>query len=69
MIEVFRTNVKNVSQAKKLVALLLQYFPGNKINFDLSDCDKVLRIEGENFIAAEVIMLVNEKGFTCDILE
>jgi len=69
MIEVFKTNVKKVKQSRKLVALLQQHFPGNKINFDLHDCDKVLRIEGESFKTEKVMWLIEENGFNCNVLE
>ena len=69
MIEVFKTNVKRQSQAKKMLAVLQQHFPCSKINFDLHDCDKVLRIEGEKFIIEKVMALVKERGYSCDILE
>ena len=69
MIEVFKTNVQKVSQANRLIALLRQYFPGSKINFDLKDCDRILRIEGVNFMVEKVMMLVNERGFVCKVLE
>ena len=69
MIEVFKTNIQKVTQARKLIALLLQHFPGSKINVDLHDCDKVLRIEGANFLPAKIMMLVKENGFMCSILE
>jgi len=45
MIEVFKTNVQEISQANKIVAVLLEHFPGSRINFDMHDCDKVLRVE------------------------
>ena len=69
MIEVFKTNVQKVSQAIKLIALLRQYFPDSKINFDLKDCDRILRIEGVNFIPEKIALLVNDNGFTCMVLE
>ena len=69
MIEVFKTNVHETSQAAELVALLLQHFPGSKINFDLNDCDKVLRVEGESFLPGKVITLVKENGFICNVLD
>jgi hypothetical protein len=69
MIEVFKTNIQKGSQAKKLVALLLLHFPGSKVNVDLHDCDKVLRIEGAHFLPAKIMMLVNENGFMCSVLE
>ena len=69
MIEVFKTNVEEVCYAKNVIALLLHHFPGSKINFDMHDCDKILRVEGENFAAEKVISLVVESGFRCNVLK
>ncbi|MGO4292477.1 hypothetical protein [Chitinophaga sp. RAB17] len=69
MVEVFVTNVKRVAAAKEIVALLLENFPDSKINFDLEDRDKVLRVEGDNFQPGKVMMLVNETGFHCQVME
>ena len=69
MVEVFKTNVQEFSQAQKLVALLSRHFPGSKINFDLDDCDKVLRVEGNNLRIEKVMNLVMEKGFLCTVLD
>jgi hypothetical protein len=69
MIEVFKTNVRKQSEAKKVVHILLQHFPCSKINFDLDDCDKILRIEGEGFIAEKILTVVKENGYYCDVLE
>jgi hypothetical protein len=69
MIEVFKTDVYYQWQADHLTGLLYQHFPDCKINFDLDDCDKILRIEGENFTGEKVKMIVNENGYLCEILE
>jgi hypothetical protein len=69
MIEVFKTDVKKVSQAKKVTALLLDHFPCSKINFDLQDCDKVPRVEGEHFIIEKIIEVIKENGYECAVLE
>jgi hypothetical protein len=69
MIEVFSTNVQESPEADKLVGLLRQQFPNSRINFDLDDCDRILRVEGVDFHPVEVISLVNENGFDCRILE
>jgi hypothetical protein len=69
MIEVFKTNVEEAGHAKHVIALLLQHFPCARINFDLHDCDKILRVEGENVATEKVIGLVAESGFTCIVLE
>jgi len=69
MIEVFKTNVQEFSEAQKLVALLRKHFPNSKINFDLDDCDKVLRVEGHNLRIEKVMTLVTQKGFLCTVLD
>jgi hypothetical protein len=68
MIEVFKTNVENPEQSQTLLRRLLAQFPQCRINFDLEDCDRVLRVEGENFAAGNVIRLVNEHGYLCEEL-
>ena len=69
MVEIFKTDVNKPVQARSLVSLLLQHFPESKINFDLDDCDKVLRVEGMNFEVEKIIVLIKEKGFECKVLE
>jgi hypothetical protein len=67
-IEVFKTNIEDELAAKDLRSFLLHHFPGSKINVDLHDCDKVLRIEGTDLNAGKVVLLAKEKGITCTIL-
>lgn len=69
MIEVFKTNVQEFSEAQKLVALLRRHFPDTKINFDLDDCDKVLRVEGNDLRIEKVMTIVTGKGFLCKVLD
>jgi len=69
MIEVFKTNVQKKAQSKMLLSILSEAFPSFKINFDLSDCDKVLRVEGENMQAPGIAVLVEKYGFKCEILD
>lgn len=69
MIEVFKTNVRKKAQSKMLHCVLAEAFPSFKINFDLSDCDKVLRVNGDHIEALRIILLVEEHGFTCERLD
>lgn len=69
MVEVFKTDVKWRKQAKMLHAVLSRQFPFIEINFDLDDCDRVLRIEGNDFCPHKVIELVNLNGHQCLVLE
>jgi len=69
MVEVFKTDVQKKAQSKMLVCILSEAFPSFKINFDLSDCDKVLRVEGDNMEALRIMMIVKEYGFNCEVLD
>ena len=69
MVEVFKTNVRKKAQSKMLHGILSEAFPSIKINFDLSDCDKVLRVEGDDMEALRIMILVKEYGFTCEVLD
>ena len=69
MIEVFKTNIQETEAANSIIALLLQRFPETRINIDLHDCDKVLRVEGSDFLPAAIVLLVKENGFICGLLE
>jgi hypothetical protein len=69
MIEVFKTDIQETEAANSIIALLLQRFPGTRVNIDLHDCDKVLRVEGSYFLPAAIVQLVNDNGFLCGILE
>lgn len=68
-VEIFKTNVNDQEQAKKVVGLLYRKFPDCRINFDLYDCDKVLRIEGEYLVTETVREIVTKQGIVCEILE
>ncbi len=69
MVEVFKTNVQKKAQSRRLLCILSEAFPSFKINFDLSDRDTVLRVEGENMELLRIMILVKEHGFTCEVLD
>jgi hypothetical protein len=68
MVEVFKTNVKNYNDSEKIVETLKKKFPFLKINFDLDDCDKILRVEGKNISIEGIIREMNLKKFKCEPL-
>lgn len=65
---IFKTNVKNKKLIKKLSPLLDRHLLITKWNLDLEDCDKILRVEASSEIAAEIISLLQNKGFECEEL-
>lgn len=68
VVEVFRTNVQEDVESSLLVQHLLIHFPESKINFDLDDCDKILRVESANVCIEKIISLLKDKGFCCEVL-
>lgn len=70
MIEIFKTNVKTELEAFVLIELLQNVFVHAKINFDLEDCDRILRVDGINSQdISEVERNLNKYGYRCKILQ
>lgn len=46
-VEIFRTDVGSEAKAKQCKKALSASFPGHRIDFDLEDCDRILRMEGD----------------------
>ena len=69
MVEVFKTNVETVTQSQWLLALLCKTFPSCRFNFDLSDCDRILRAEGNNIQPEEIIEVLMANNKMCALLE
>ncbi len=47
MVEIFKTSIESREQSETVKQDLLTLFPSAKINFDLDDCDRILRIEDD----------------------
>jgi len=69
MIFVFKTSVKNKVQIKKLKMHIDKILPTAKWNFDLEDCDKILRVDSKENIVLAVIDLLNTHNYSCEELE
>ncbi|MFD1604052.1 hypothetical protein ACFSJW_08905 [Flavobacterium artemisiae] len=69
MVEVFKTNVQKETDTNYIIAVIKRQFPAYKINFDLEDCDKILRVEGVDLQWKNIINYVNCLGYSCVKLE
>lgn len=71
MIEVFKTSVTLIEEEIFLLKKLRKKFPGYLINFDLEDCDNILRIEvtDTKINLISIIKLVESYGFNIEVLE
>ena len=71
MVEVFKTNVEDCSQAYLLIEQIHKTYTHYKANFDLEDCDRILRVES-NLSGIEpslLISLLSEFGYDAEILQ
>ena len=69
MVEVFKTNVGSISNAKLIIQKLAEEFPAHKINFDLDDCDKILRVQGSDISPEKITQLLISENYQCQALE
>jgi hypothetical protein len=65
MVEVFKTNVQKETEKNYIIAIIQSQFPDYKVNFDLEDCDKILRVEGADLQLKNIIDYVNCLGYIC----
>ena len=69
MVEIFKTNVEKVSESEILLQKLSRHFPKHKINFDLDDWDKILRVQGKDISVEKIIQVLNKENYQCKLLE
>jgi len=69
MIEVFATNIVAVQMAEQVREKMQYSFPGTRINFDIDDCDHILRIEGRSFCVTEILQWLKCQGVMARLLD
>jgi hypothetical protein len=69
MVELFKTNITHHFDAIKVKELLQKEFPECTFHFDLSDKDKLLRVEGKNIQRSRVVLIIKYEGFYCEAVD
>ncbi len=69
MIYVFKTSVRDKKHIRQLSPFLNNLLQQSKWNFDLADCDKILRIDSDENIVLKIIDLLNIHKFYCEELQ
>jgi hypothetical protein len=69
-VEVFKTNVDKRKNADILLQHIHRNFVGYIANFDLDDCDKILRVQcnGRTIKAKALILFLKDFGFHAEVL-
>lgn len=71
MVEVFKTNIASSKKAGHVLGILQNQFPGLEMNFDLEDCDNILRVESvadKEISIGCISKIVREHGFEIEVL-
>lgn len=68
VIQVFKTDVFEQEHADMLCNLVEHALTVQRANFDLEDCDKILRVVSTANIDQEIIALLRLYGFKCEEL-
>ena len=68
-VEVFKTNVADPELAKCLVDQIERNFTNCKVNFDLDDCDRILRVVYKEKMQCNLLIdLLNNAGCIAEVL-
>jgi hypothetical protein len=67
-VEVFKTNVNEIELSEVLIRQVLNHFPDSRVNFDMEDCDKILRVEAAHIVPEKIIEILNTNGYSCEVL-
>ncbi|HOZ86205.1 MAG TPA: hypothetical protein PL029_00540 [Bacteroidia bacterium] len=67
-VEVFKTNVQAADAAQMIVESLNKRCPDSEINFDLEDCDHILRVASDKINIQLIISVLSELGYCCELL-
>ncbi len=71
MVEVFKTNVNHPDHARKLLEQIHKTWHHYRANFDLDDCDRILRVKALHGAVCSglLINLVKQSGFYAEVLK
>jgi len=57
MVEIFKTNVNSKKQAGKVLKALNSCLPAYFFNFDLDDCDRILRVKSSGPVIETITII------------
>lgn len=69
IISVFKTSVTSEEEANKVRPYLDLLYAVKNWNFDLEDCDNILRVDSITHVSEYVVRMMIMLGFSCEELE
>jgi hypothetical protein len=68
MVEVYKTTVQTEQEAVQIQSKLKTLYPNNRFSFDLEDCDKIMRVEGEAIGIEEIELIFDDLYLKVEVL-
>jgi hypothetical protein len=68
MVEVYKTTVQTEQEAVQILSKMKAVYPNNRFSFDLEDCDKILRAEGEAIAIEEIELIFDDLYLKVEVL-
>jgi hypothetical protein len=68
IISIYKTDINTKSKLRKVKPVLNRILLNSKWNFDLEDCDKILRVESDTNCSAFLITELSKIGIYCEEL-
>lgn len=68
IVSVYKTNVNTKTKLRKVKPVLNRILLNSKWNFDLEDCDKILRVESQKSYSGFLITELHKIGIHCEEL-
>lgn len=66
---IFKTSISKKKEIKQLRPVLNELLPQTDLwNFDLEDCDNILRVETQTLNADQVLNAIQNLGYFCEEL-
>jgi hypothetical protein len=65
---VFKTNIEAEQKPRMLELLRAENFI-HDVSIDVEDCDRVLRIVGDDVQSEQIVKMVTNEGFYCEVLD
>jgi len=69
VVEIFKTSVESEHEAAFVIRNLQSKIPNARINFDLHDCDNILRIENVYVPVPLIMQTLEGLGHSCLLLQ
>lgn len=69
IVNIFRTDVETKREAELILYIVSKEVSNCKVNFDLEDCDNILRVESEKCLDKDITDCMVKLGYICEKLD